>query len=470
MKIIRVLLLFVLTWNVGAQEIRLKKGVIMTNLKVHDTLAESFSLYLPSSFNTNKAWPVLFVFNMKNKGKQALSMFVSAAEEQEYILAASNNVNDSLSLTKNLLISSRMFNRVYSILPIKKERVYTAGYKEGGKFASLIPAFIKGVSGVLSLSASVANREVLDVKKPYYFIGIVGKEDYSYSDMINNRKFLNKLKYPNQLLFHGRGEEWPQSTYFNSALEYFKLSAMAKNKEELDTFFVRETYQKNLMRINTLLKENKPLLAENILSQMLDVYRPLMNIDSVKEKRKYVKRSKLYRSRKNEENGILLKESFAIDDYNYFLEEDIASYNYNNLGWWKYQMEQITKLGNSSKLGEKQLGKRLDGYLNALLEDYIDLIKGADLVDEEALNLVYMIKTVVSPKEYKNYLNIISISAKNEDYGTALFYLEELLMNGYRNKEELYKLEHTALLRITPEFNETVAKYLKEARYEIMEE
>ncbi|WP_298501555.1 alpha/beta hydrolase [uncultured Maribacter sp.] len=470
MKIIRVLLLFVLTWNVGAQEIRLKKGVIMTNLKVHDTLAESFSLYLPSSFNTNKAWPVLFVFNMKNKGKQALSMFVSAAEEQEYILAASNNVNDSLSLTKNLLISSRMFNRVYSILPIKKERVYTAGYKEGGKFASLIPAFIKGVSGVLSLSASVANREVLDVKKPYYFIGIVGKEDYSYSDMINNRKFLNKLKYPNQLLFHGRGEEWPLSTYFNSALEYFKLSAMAKNKEELDTFFVRETYQKNLMRINTLLKENKPLLAENILSQMLDVYRPLMNIDSVKEKRKYVKRSKLYRSRKNEENGILLKESFAIDDYNYFLEEDIASYNYNNLGWWKYQMEQITKLGNSSKLGEKQLGKRLDGYLNALLEDYIDLIKGADLVDEEALNLVYMIKTVVSPKEYKNYLNIISISAKNEDYGTALFYLEELLMNGYRNKEELYKLEHTALLRITPEFNETVAKYLKEARYEITEE
>ena len=57
-----------------------------------------------------------------------------------------------------------------------------------------------------------------------------------------------------------------------------------------------------------------------------------------------------------------------------------------------------------------------------------------------------------------------------EDYGTALFYLEELLKNGYTDKSELYELENTALFRITPEFNMLVEKYLRDARYEIIEQ
>ena len=81
-----------------------------------------------------------------------------------------------------------------------------------------------------------------------------------------------------------------------------------------------------------------------------------------------------------------------------------------------------------------------------------------------------MLKTITQPKEYSYYLKIISYSTKIDDYGTSLFYLEELLKNGYTDKEKLYELENTALLRITPEFNEIVEKYLKKARYEVIEE
>lgn len=78
-----------------------------------------------------------------------------------------------------------------------------------------------------------------------------------------------------------------------------------------------------------------------------------------------------------------------------------------------------------------------------------------------------MLKTLISPKEYHNYLNIISNSAKNEDYGTALFYVEELLKNGFSDKNKLYALKDTALLIISLEFNDLVSKYLKDARYGI---
>lgn len=81
-----------------------------------------------------------------------------------------------------------------------------------------------------------------------------------------------------------------------------------------------------------------------------------------------------------------------------------------------------------------------------------------------------MIKTITDPDDYSYYLKIISDSSRYEDFGTAIFYLEELLKKGYTDKEALYTLEYTALLRITPEFNKLVEKYLDEARYKIKEQ
>jgi hypothetical protein len=133
-------------------------------------------------------------------------------------------------------------------------------------------------------------------------------------------------------------------------------------------------------------------------------------------------------------------------------------------------MEELKKYEKSSNKEEQQMGERLTGFLNALVEDNIDLLTAQTPPDEMAQNFLLMLKTILAPQDYASYLKVISMSAKNSDYGTALFYLEELLKNGYNNKTELYSVPHTALFRITPDFNEVVAKYLKEARYERIEQ
>ncbi len=469
MKYIGLFVFVIMSWTGTAQEVTLKKGVVLESVKVNDTLNESFSLYLPTAFNTDQAWPVLFVFNLKGKSVQAIRMFTNAAEKQGYILAASNSIKDTLSITNNILITNRMFNKVFSLLPIRQNRVYTAGYSEGGRFATLVPTFIKGVTGVLSCSSTIANKEILSTKKPFYYIGIVGKEDYLYSEMLKTTKILNRLKFPNQLLIHDFGREWPAVEKIEEALVYFNLAAMSKNTIKKDSIYVKQEYDKGIKKANLFLAAGKPLYAENVLSQMLLGYKTLINVDSLKYTLKKTKRSKLYKSNNSTENALLLKEDFIIGEYNYYLEEDVVTYNYNNLGWWKYQTEEIAKLLNSPKKLQKQLGARLQNYLEALVADNIDIVTAGSTVDEEALNFLYMLKTILAPSKYDSYLKIISYSSKIEDYGTAIFYLEELLSNGYTNTEELYKLEHTGLLRISPEFNETVAKYLNAARYDITE-
>ena len=464
------LLTFVLTSTaIFSQELRLLRGAISENLVVNDSVNETFSLYLPSNFEVNKAWPVAFVMDLKGKCKAAVSMLLGAAEQEGYVLASSDNISDSLSISENVLIANRMFNSVISTIPLAKNRMYTAGFGSSAMFASILPTFVRNINGVISIGASVGNVEILNPKQPFQFVGLVNREDYNFTEMLNSRELLNKLKFPNELIVFDGDRMLPEGDLIANAFRMLTLTSMAKGHLEKDSSLVASSYDRFLTLANSNISKQKPLLATYQLLDMEKIFNPLVDLDTLKATQKTLRRSSNYRQANRSQNSCFLKESFTKEDYNYYLEEDIITYNYANLGWWNYQMQELNKLDKSSNLYERQMSSRLRGYINALVSDNIDFIEAEDVVDYEALNLLHMLKTITSPKDYNAYLKVISISSKMEDYGTALFYLEELLKTGYTDKSGLYSLEHTALFRIMPEFNEMVEKYLKGARYDVIE-
>lgn len=470
MKKYVLLLFFSFSIYSTAQQITLKKGTIIDGVTTKDSISETFAVYLPKAFEMSKKWPVLFVYDTKGRGRQAIGMFKEAAEEQGYILAASNNIHDSLSLSKSVLVSSRMFNALFTMVPIDGNRLYTGGYKEGARLASLMPTFIKRVRGVISCGSPVANSEVLSSKNPFHFVGIVGVKDYNYTAMLNTEKVLNRLKFPNHLLIFEGGQEWPDSSYMSKAMELLTLGVMAKGELPKDEALINKSYNKSLGEISTLVTKNRPVLANSLLQEMIKGYRLLRNVDSLKLSGKTLRKTRQFKNANRALNQVFFKEAFIKEDYVYYLEEDILTYNYNNLGWWKYQMEKLQEYEKASNRYEKEMGRRLKGFINALIADNIDIAKAQNPPDEEAMNFLWMLNTITDVSSHRSYLNIISYNAKIEDYGTALFYLEELLKNGYTDKAELYSLEHTALFRIMPEFNKVVAKYLKDPRYDVNEQ
>lgn len=452
-----------------SQQMVLKKGTILDSLPVHDSIPETFSLYLPTNFSTDKQWPLLLIFDMKGKEKQALSMFVPAAEKEGYVLAAPQ-VFDSISLTNNVVKTKRVVQKLMDLLPIQKSRVYTAGAESGARFASLIPIIIKDVNGAISIGASITNTELLDVKRPFHFIGVVNKENYNYPDLLNVKKVLDRYRFPNQVLLYEGEKEWPDIAYLKKSMRLFTLAAMAKKLVSTDSTYIEQAFEEDLARANGLKGSAKWLLAEQHLGEMLGVYGRHKNLDSLRLVIRGVRRNKTFRSMKRAENAAFLKESLLKEDYQYYMEEDLITHNFNNLGWWNYQMTEINKFLEGTNTYEKEMGHRLLGYVNALAEDNIDLIKSEALIDEDALAFLFMLKTVLEPQNFDFYMEIISLSAKNEDFGTALFYLEEAFKKGFKDTEKLYNLENTALLRIDPKFNKLVSKYLKEARYDIKEQ
>jgi len=454
------------TISVFSQQMVLQKGEIIKNLSVNDSTDNTYSIYIPKAFSMDKSWPLLVVFDTKGNEEKALSMFMLAAEREGYVLAAPKLL-DSISLTKNMVIAGQAIHKVTSLLPIQNSRIYAAGQDSGGQFASLVPVLIKGVNGVMSIEASLANREVLNNKYSFHFVGIVNKENFNYPFILTDAKLLDNYKFPNQVLLYDGDGNWPSVSYIQKGMQLFTLDAMGRNWIPKDSAYVEKAYQEDLDKVNQLKSIGDLLWAEQYMTEMMSIYSVFKNMDSLRSVQKELRRNKDFKVMKRAENAAFLKESMLKEDYNYYMEEDVYTHNFNNLGWWKHQMGEIDKFVSGTKIFEKQMGHRLKGYVNALAEDNIHLVSSDEVVDEDALVFLYMLKTILEPDNYEFYLKTISLSAKNDDFGTSLFYLEELLKNGFKDKEKLYSLENTALFRITPEFNKVVSKYLKDARYDI---
>ncbi len=452
----------------NAQKMVLKKGEIIENLMVNDSLKSTFSLYLPTNFSTDAQWPLLMVFDVNGKEKQALSMFVLAAEKEGYVLAAPKML-DTLSLTNNMLLTSKTIEEVVNILPIRKGRVYAAGESSGGRFATLVPIFIPGVKGAISIGSSLANRELLNIKSPFHFIGMVSKDNFEYTSMLTDTKLLDKMKFPNQMLLFDGNKDWPGVEYLEKGMQLFTLDAMGRNLIPKDSSYINNAYKEDLDKVNHLQSIGDLLWAEQYMTEMMSIYGVHRNLDSLRLVQKELRKDKQFRAKGRNENSAFLKESLLKEDFQYYMEEDVYTHNFNNLGWWNHQMGEIQKYKNATDPFEKEMGYRLLGFVNALAEDNINLIQNNDVIDEDALAFLYMLKTILEPDNFDYYLKTISLSAKNEDFGTSLFYLEEAFKKGFKDKDKLYNLEGTALFRITPEFNELVSKYLKDALYEIDE-
>lgn len=454
-----------------AQELRIQRGVVVDSLKTAADSSETFSLYLPKNFENKGTWPLFVVVDEKGRGKQTLSTFVEASEGQDYILASSNAVHDSLSLTENVQRFGRLFASLSALFPLNRNRLFVGGYDAGGRLANVLPVFFKNLKGVVSVGATINNLELVDSKNPFHFIGIVGREDFTYNEVLSTEEFFNKLKFDNNILVFNGGKVWPKQAQLSKSLHYLTLRSMAREYVGKDTVYIQKIYKNSLNDVEILKKNKEMLLAYRELKEMQNAFRDLMDIDSVKNAMRDLKKDKLYRLQKRRQDETFFKESFLKEDYQFALEDDIRTYNYNNLGWWNYQMSKLNEFVTGENIEERRMGKRLIGYVNALVEDSIDFYRSQDegKKDDEAELFLSMLKTITEPYDFEFYMDVISLSAKYEDYGTSIFYLEEALKKGFVDRKKLYDLPDTALLRITPEFNKLVEKYLESPRYEIKE-
>ncbi|UJH92593.1 hypothetical protein LZ575_09005 [Antarcticibacterium sp. 1MA-6-2] len=107
---------------------------------------------------------------------------------------------------------------------------------------------------------------------------------------------------------------------------------------------------------------------------------------------------------------------------------------------------------------------RLQGLLQDLASNSFNDLKEANAAIDPLI-FTAILQTIFDKQNPQGYMNIISLSARDGDYYTALLYLEDLLKTGYDDLEALYNIPGTLDLKLSPEYNKIIQEYLDESKY-----
>ena len=75
----------------GAPAQALQRGTIIDRVECADDPAQTYALYLPSTYSPERTWSLLLAFHPAARGRLMVEKYQAAAEQYGYIVAASNN-------------------------------------------------------------------------------------------------------------------------------------------------------------------------------------------------------------------------------------------------------------------------------------------------------------------------------------------------------------------------------------------
>ena len=147
---------------------------------------------------------------------------------------------------------------------------------------------------------------------------------------------------------------------------------------------------------------------------------------------------------------------------------DILTNNFDNIGWWAEQMENLKAGQQQKNTIERNMAYRLENYLNDLVSaTYKNVMVSESFIDTKIF--ISILKTIVDKQNPEGYLSIIQLAGHDGDAGTAMLYLEDLLKTGYKDFDRLYTIEGILDLQMSTEFNLLIEEYGGEAKYIIFD-
>ena len=238
-------------------------GQLLERISCNADASQSYALYLPSSYDPARAWPVLYCFDPRARGARAISCFQEGAEKFGYILVGLNNSRNGPWEANRSAIEA-VLRDTHSRFSINRARLYTAGMSGGARVATRLG--LAGLTaGVVACSGGFPTQET-PPKLPFVFFGTAGIDDCNYDEMRRIDDDLDRASAVHRVEIFNGGHEWLPVTLGTRAIEWLELQAMRRGLRPRDEALIDAIFEARVAAIPTAVPEAwmevKSLLAD----------------------------------------------------------------------------------------------------------------------------------------------------------------------------------------------------------------
>jgi len=441
----------------------LPHGSVIDTVIIKGPQHYSYALYIPSNYESNKAWPVIFGMDPVARGIKPVQVFKAFAEHYGYVVAGSNNSRNG-PIEKSLPAVNAMISDVAHRLHIDNKRIYLTGFSGGARLATYLAVKEHMITGVIACGAGFPSNLQPGPDLSFSYVSTVGNADMNYPEMIGLRQKLNAAQIPNHLIVFNGTHQWPDSASAQEAIRWLQLDAMRRRLLPADKNFIQRYYAQQIHKANLYEKTGKYTDAYRTLQQTkedIDHF-GFVDIKTLSAKIKALEKTKSFRRDYSKENKIKSIENDRIQRY-LGAFRTILNIRFDRAdelkssGWWEDQIKEIHHWLDSSDPDYVLLGKRLDQFLKANAYEYHRIIEN-NWHDYHRLVWLDQVWVLISPKSARvHYLLARSfILDKQTDNGLAA--LKKAVELGYKNYQNLKTNPDFKSVRNTQAFKEVLKK------------
>jgi predicted esterase len=214
--------------SVSAQP-ELPRGVLVERVECASDTTQTYALYLPSGYSSERRWSVLLGFDPAARGRVMVEKYRAAAEQYGVIVAASNNSRNG-PVSVSTAAAQAMGADVSRRFSVDPGRLYLTGLSGGARVAMGIALSGNRIAGVIASSAGFPDSQPRG-RVDFPIFGTAGTEDFNYLEM---RMLDRKLSSPHFLAVFRGGHALPPDEVAVEAVEWMEVQAMQSGRRSRD--------------------------------------------------------------------------------------------------------------------------------------------------------------------------------------------------------------------------------------------
>ncbi|NVO01240.1 MAG: hypothetical protein HXX09_00920 [Bacteroidetes bacterium] len=430
-------------------ETPIEKGKILEKVVCKKDLTTNYALYLPSTYDSTKKYPIIFAFDSHANGLTPVELFKAEAEKYGYIVIGSNNSKNGTPWPTTNAYYNSMFTDACERFSVDLNRVYTAGFSGGSRVASTIAIQNGGIAGVVGFSAGFPNLNQ-PITNKFDFMGVCGTADFNYNEMSQLDKNLENIQFNHFLLTFNGKHEWPPQEIIPDIFYWLEFSSIRNKTSVSNNKIINEFIGKCESEINKYQEKSNIFGEYKIYLKLIRFLSGVSNVDIYKTKFAELGKTNAVQNELKSIEADNLKEQTLQGKY-------MNAMNSNDTKWWNAEVARINSLIKQN-INEREclIYKRVLSFLSISAYSYSNsALKSGQMGQAQHFVTIY---ALVDPENSESaYFQAIIYANKSENKN-SIKSLEDALKLGFNDVNRLQSDSNFSKLSSMPEFNHLIEK------------
>jgi tetratricopeptide (TPR) repeat protein len=258
-----------------------ERGKLVENVAARKDATQTYTLYLPSTYDPAKKHPALVIMDPRGRGTLGAEIFRAGAEELGWVLVSSNQTRSDGAWEPNAKALQAIMPDVTDRYAIDPKRIYATGFSGTAMVAWHLGITTSALAGVIG----VGGRHIPDMppeKFNFAHYGFAGEADFNHRDMRAVDAVLTREnKVAHRFASFDGIHQWMGPEQASEAMRWLEVIAMKEGRRAKDETLITKVYEQDLAAATAFLAQGRKLEALQRYRELSRTFDGLRDIAAV---------------------------------------------------------------------------------------------------------------------------------------------------------------------------------------------